>query len=119
MTSTPIERHHSTARMSRIVAFGDLVFLCGQTSGGSDAQGIAAQTDAVLDKIDTLLAEAGTDRTRLLSVTIHLHTMRDFAGMNACWERWLAGGPVPARTTVQAELASPELLVEMTVIAAR
>ncbi len=113
-----IERSGSTARMSKIVRHGDLIFLCGQTSSGSDAQDIAAQTDEVLRRIDDLLAQAGSDRSRLLSVTIHLRSMADFAAMNVCWERWLAGGPVPARTTVQAELASPALLVEMTVIAA-
>jgi len=114
----PIERRGSNARMSKIVRFGDLIFLCGQTAGGSDASGITEQTDEVLRRIDALLAEAGTDRSRLLSVTIHLRSMADFAGMNACWERWLDGHPVPARTTVQAELASPALLVEITLTAA-
>ena len=117
-TRKPIERSGSTTRMSKIVRHGDLIFLCGQTSSGSDASGIVAQTEEVLRRIDALLTEAGSDRSRLLAVTIHLRSMSDFAAMNGCWERWLEGQPVPARTTVQAELASPTLLVEMTVTAA-
>lgn len=117
-TRQPVEHWHSGPRMSKIVRHGGLVYLCGQTSTGSEADTIEAQTDEVLRRIDALLAEAGTDRARLLSVTIHLKNMDDFAAMNGCWETWLEGVAAPARTTVQALLASPKLLVEMTVVAA-
>jgi enamine deaminase RidA (YjgF/YER057c/UK114 family) len=113
-----IEHLHSTSRMSKIVRHAGLIYLCGQTSTGSDADGIEAQTNEVLGRIDALLEEAGSHKSRLLSVTIHLKSMDDFAAMNACWEGWLAGHAPPARTTVQALLASPALRVEMTVVAA-
>lgn len=116
--STDIQRKHSNSRMSKIVRHGDLIFLCGQTSGGSDVADVQGQTKEVLSRIDALLAEAGTDRNRLLSATIYLKSIADFARMNEVWEAWLAGGPVPARTTVEAALASESLLVEITVIAA-
>lgn len=117
MTST-IQRHHTTARMSKIVQHGGLVYLCGQTSSGTSLVGIEDQTREVLRRIDTLLSEVGSDRSKLLSVTVHLKSMNDFARMNECWERWLEGHPAPARTTVEARLASEDLVVEMTVRAA-
>ena len=119
---TEIQRHHTNARMSKFVSHGGLVYLCGQTAkGSSSATGdISAQTMEVLSRIDALLAEAGSDRTRLLTVMIHLRDIADFAGMNAVWEEWLAGQPAcaPARTTVEAKLATESLRVEMTVVAA-
>jgi enamine deaminase RidA (YjgF/YER057c/UK114 family) len=113
-----IQRKHTNARMSKIVQHGGLIYLCGQTSNGSSAAGIGAQTQEALSRIDVLLAEAGSDRSRLLAVTVHLKSMQDFAQMNACWESWLAGAAAPARTTVQAALATEDLLVEFTVTAA-
>ncbi len=74
----------------------------------------------MLSRIDTLLTEAGTYRTRLLTVTIYLRDIADFAAMNVVWEAWLAGiqADAPARTTVEAALATESLRVEMTVVAA-
>lgn len=113
-----IQRYHSNARMSKIVQHGGLVFLCGQTSSGSALTPIEDQTREVLRRIDTLLAEAGSDRSRLLSATVYLKHMDDFAAMNATWEAWMPSGAAPARTTVQANLASADLLIEITVVAA-
>lgn len=113
-----IERHHSNARMSKTVKYGGVVYLCGQTSSGAPLSDRRGQTMEVLSRIDALLVEAGTSRGRLLTATIYLKSMADFAAMNACWEQWLAGMPVPARTTVEAALASDALLIEITVTAA-
>ena len=113
-----IRRLHTNARMSKIVSYGGLVFLAGQTSSGTDIVGIEEQTREVLRRVDHLLAEAGTDKSRLLSVTIFLRDMSDFAAMNGVWETWLPPGVAPARATLQASIASKHLLVEMTVIAA-
>lgn len=112
-----IARQHSNARMSKIVTYADLVYLCGQTASGKDIAGIAEQTEEVLKRIDGLLLEAGSARDHLLSVIIHLKSMEDFAAMNRVWEDWLPAGAAPARTTVQAALAQDSLLVEMTVVA--
>ena len=79
---------------------------------------IGGQTREVLARIDALLAEAGTSRDRLLTASIYLKAMSDFAAMNECWEKWLASAADPARTTVQAALASDNLLIEITVAAA-
>lgn len=116
--SQAIQRHHTNARISKIVQHGGLIFLCGQTSSGKTLPDIESQTGEVLARIDALLAEAGSARGRLLSATIYLKQMQDFAAMNAVWEAWVPAGAGPARTTVQADLASPDLLIEITVVAA-
>lgn len=117
-----IQHHHSNARISKIVQHAGVVYLCGQTAKGSGAAdaGIEEQTREVLSRIDGLLAEAGTNANRLLTVTVYLREMADFPGMNAVWEAWLSakGATAPARATVQAALATASLRVEMTVVAA-
>ena len=119
---TDIQRQHTNARISKIVRHGGLVYLCGQTAKGSPsaASDISAQTTEVLSRVDSLLAEGGSDRTRLLTVTIYLRDIADFAAMNVVWDAWLAGmqASAPARTTVEAALATESLRVEMTVVAA-
>jgi enamine deaminase RidA (YjgF/YER057c/UK114 family) len=114
-----IIRTHTTTRMSKIVAHGDLVYLCGQTSGGTEIADMAGQTREVLRRVDELLKEAGTDKSQLLTALIHVRSMDDFAAMNAVWDSWVPESAAPARTTVQAALASPSLLVEITVVAAK
>ncbi|MBI5719038.1 MAG: RidA family protein [Burkholderiales bacterium] len=116
--TTAIERAHTGPRMSKIVRHAGVVYLCGQTSSGSPAADATAQTHEVLGRIDALLREAGSGRGRLLAATVHLRDIADFAAMNAVWEAWLPPGAAPARTTVQALLAAPELRVEITVVAA-
>lgn len=116
---TPINRTHSNARMSKLVTFGDLVFLCGQTAGGSDITDMAGQTAEALRRVDILLQEAGTDKSKVLTALIHIKSMDDFAAMNAGWDAWVPHGAAPARTTVEARLATPNLLFEVTVVAAR
>ena len=113
-----IERQHPGARMSKIVRHGGLVYLCGQTSSGHPAADTTAQTQEVLARIDALLNEAGSDRSRLLTATVYLRDIADFAAMNAVWEAWMPAGAAPARTTVEARLAAAELRVEITVVAA-
>lgn len=118
--SNAIERFHTSARMSKIVRHGGLVYLCGQTANaGASADGdISAQTHETLARVDALLTEAGSSREHLLTATIYLRNISDFAAMNAVWESWIAPGTAPARTTVEASLASPNLLFEVTVVAA-
>ena len=73
----------------------------------------------MLDKVDQLLLEAGSDREHILSATIYVKDMAEhFAAMNAVWDAWVIEGHAPARACVQASMARPELLVEISVIAA-
>ena len=112
-----IERMEVGQRMSRIVKHNETVYLCGQV--GADANtDITEQTRTMLDKVDVLLEQSGTDKSYILSATIYLHDMKDFAAMNAVWDAWIPEGHAPARACVEARLARPELLVEISVVAA-
>jgi enamine deaminase RidA (YjgF/YER057c/UK114 family) len=114
-----IERYESTPRLSRAVIHADTVYLAGITSAARDAD-IAVQTRSVLETIDHRLASVGSSREKLLSAQIWLKDIDShFAGMNAVWESWVPAGCTPARATCEAKLASPELLVEIIVIASR
>ena len=116
---TTITRLHTQTRMSKTVIHGGTIYLCGQTSGGSEASTMADQTQEALSRVDTLLAEVGSSKAHLLSALIHINDMADFAEMNAVWDAWLPEGCAPARTTVQAALARPELRFEVTVVAGK
>ena len=112
-----IERMEVGQRMSRIVKHNETVYLCGQV--GADANtDIAEQTRTMLEKVDALLDQAGSDRSSILSATIYLRDMKDFAAMNAVWDAWIPEGHAPARTCVEARMARQELLVEISVVAA-
>lgn len=114
-----IQRNHPQPRLSASVGYGDLIFLSGQTPISSD-QDIRVQTREVLAKVDALLAEAGSDNRHLLSAQVWLKNMaRDFAGFNEVWVAWLPEGHSPARAAVQAEMARPDILVEVMITAVK
>ena len=112
-----IERIESTNRMSRIVKHSGTVYLCGQTAGDAGLD-ITKQTQACLRKIEDLLIKAGSNRNRLLSVTIYIRDMKDFAAMNEVWDSWIADYEKPARACVEARMARDTILVEFSVTAA-
>ena len=105
-------------RMSAAVVHGDTVYLAGQVANKAKGASVAEQTREVLSIIDGLLAEAGTDKTKLLSATIWLVDMASFAEMNGEWDKWVSPGNTPARATVEAKLAAADYKVEIAVIAA-
>lgn len=113
-----ITRHHTNQRMSQIVIHGDTVYLAGQVADDRNAD-ITVQTQQVLQKIDTLLAEAGSDNSKILSAQVWIASIGHFAQMNEVWDSWVAEGHAPARACIEARLASPDLLVEVGIIAAR
>ena len=113
-----IDRQETSARMSKIVTHGDVIYLCGQVADNAE-EPIGPQTENMLAKVDTLLAQAGSDREHILSAILYLRDMKDFAGMNKVWDEWVPDGCAPARACVEARLARPELLVEISVIAAK
>ncbi len=112
-----ITRQHSNQRMSQIVVHGDTIYLAGQVANDANAD-ITVQTRQVLQKVDALLAEAGSDNSKILSAQIWIASMGHFAQMNAVWDDWIAEGHAPARACIEARLASPDLLVEVGIVAA-
>ena len=113
-----IQRLHTEVRYSEAVIHHGTVYLSGQLA--DDLSGdIHQQTRETLGSIERLLAEAGSDKSRLLSATIHLRDIdADYAGMNEIWDAWLTPGSAPARTTVQALMYAPDVRIEITVVAA-
>jgi len=112
-----IQRFHSGPRMSQAVVCNGMVFLAGQVAEDT-REDVSGQTRQVLAAVDRLLAEAGSDKSRLLAAQIFLPDINDFAAMNKVWEAWVTPGQTPARATVQAALAKPEYKVEIVVTAA-
>ena len=114
-----IERRHVGKRLSGIVIHraSGTAYISGQVADDPTAD-ITGQTRQVLAQIDALLKEAGSDKTKLLSATIYLPDIANFAAMNAVWEQWVVPGQTPARATVEAKLAAPEYVVEIQAIAA-
>lgn len=114
-----IQRLQPGKRMSQAVIHGDTVYLAGQVAADKPGASVAEQTQNILDRIDALLKEAGTDKTKLLSATIWLTDMRTFDEMNGVWDAWIAEGCAPARATVEARLATTQFNVEIGIIAAK
>lgn len=112
-----IKRLHIGARLSEIAIHNGTIYLAGQIADDTSAD-IVGQTREVLGHVDRLLAEAGGDKTCILSCQIYLADMALFAGMNEVWDDWVAAGHTPPRATVEARLANPACLVEIVVVAA-
>lgn len=111
-----IRRIEPGPRMSQAVVHGNTVYLAGQV--GSPGASVAEQTRAVLAQIDRLLAEAGSDKSRILNATIWLADIGSFAEMNSVWDGWVDPANPPARATGECRLAAPEYKVEIIVTAA-
>ncbi|MBX2882232.1 MAG: RidA family protein [Granulosicoccus sp.] len=111
-----IQRHDSNARMSQAVVHNGVAYLAGQVASGDS---VTAQTEGILQKVEAQLTASGTDKSRLLSATIWLTSMDDFAEMNAVWDAWVDSDQPPARACVESpRLATPEFKVEIMVQAA-
>jgi enamine deaminase RidA (YjgF/YER057c/UK114 family) len=111
-----IQRHGSTRRYSDSVVHNGTVYLV-EVPSNLDAD-ITGQTENLLASIERLLAQAGSDKSRLLMATIYLADMADYSAMNAVWDAWLPEGSAPARACVQARLANPGFRVEIVLTAA-
>lgn len=112
-----IERIEVGPRMSNAVVHNGVVYLAGVVAADASAN-TTGQTEQILAKIDSLLAAAGSDKTKILKANIWLSNIAQFADMNKAWDAWVPAGHTPARATVEARLASPDLLVEIMVEAA-
>ncbi len=112
-----ITRYGVGDRMSQAVVHGNTVYLAGQVADDTSA-GVGGQTEQILAKIDGLLAEAGSDKSKLLSATLWITDMAKFGEMNEVWDAWVSPGNTPARACVEAPLAAPPFLVEIMVVVA-
>jgi enamine deaminase RidA (YjgF/YER057c/UK114 family) len=114
---TSLQRFHVGPRLSEMAVHNGVAYLAGQVPDSLDKD-IRGQTAEVLAMVDRLLAEAGSDKTRILMAQIFLADLTDFDGMNAVWDAWVPAGHTPPRATVQALLANPGYRIEVVVTAA-
>jgi enamine deaminase RidA (YjgF/YER057c/UK114 family) len=113
-----IKRLHVGNRLSVVAIHNGTVYLAGQIAADT-SQDIVGQTREVLGHVDRLLAEAGSDKSRIISTQIYITDMANFPAMNTVWEAWVVPGQTPPRATVEAKLADPAGLVEIVVVAAQ
>jgi enamine deaminase RidA (YjgF/YER057c/UK114 family) len=114
-----IKRIGVGSRMSKAVVHGDTVYVSGTVADKAAGRSVGEQTQDILGIIDSVLAEAGTNKTKILSATIWLTDIKTFAEMNAVWDAWVSPGNTPARATVEAKLAAAPYNVEIACIAAK
>ena len=112
-----IQRFHVGPRLSETAIHNGTVYLAGQVPDDT-TQDIRGQTAQVLAMVDRLLAEAGSDNTRILMTQIFLTDISEIAAMNEVWDAWVPAGHTPPRATVQAQLANPAYKIEIVVSAA-
>ena len=112
-----ISRYQTSVRMSKIVVHNQTVYLCGQVAEDRSAD-ISGQTRTMLAKVEQFLESVGSSRDKLLSATLYLKDMADFAAMNEVWDAWVVEGATPTRACVESKLAAPQFTVEIAVTAA-
>jgi len=112
-----IQRFYVEKRLSDMAVYNGVAYLAGQVPDDASLD-MGGQTTQVLATIDRLLAEAGTDKSRILMATVYVANMKEFDAMNQAWDAWVADGNAPPRATVEARLANPDYKVEIVVTAA-
>lgn len=112
-----IKRFHVGATLSEMAIYNGTVYLAGQITSDENLD-IKGQTSNVLAQIDALLAQAGSDKSRILMCQIFISDLANFAAMNEVWNSWVAPGNTPPRATVQAALGNPAWLIEIVITAA-
>ncbi len=110
---TNIRRVEPGARMSEAVIYGDRIYTAGIVADAMIGKSVFEQTQEILQLIDALLAQAGSDKTRILKANIWLSDISTLAQMNQAWDGWVVAGQAPARATVEAKLAAPGYDVEI------
>jgi enamine deaminase RidA (YjgF/YER057c/UK114 family) len=118
--STPvsIKRINVGPRMSQAVVHGNTVYLSGQVANAAAGGSVTDQTQEILGQIDALLAEAGSDKSKILSAGVFIADIGTFAEMNAVWDGWVSPGNTPCRTTIETKLAAPKYAIEISIVAA-
>lgn len=113
-----IKRIQVGDRMSQVVIYNNTVYTAGVVALTAPGESVEAQTNDIVERIDGLLAEAGTDKSKLLTATIWLSDIATFDEMNKIWDAWVSPGNTPGRACVQSKLAAPQFTVEIQVTAA-
>lgn len=113
-----IRRIEPGPRMSEAVIYNNVIYTAGIVADKTVGKSVREQTADILEQIDSLLAQAGSDKTRILKANIWLSDMSTFSQMNEAWDKWVVPGQTPARATVESKLAAPGYDVEIMIEAA-
>lgn len=113
-----ITRFHVGPRLSETAAHNGTVYLAGQVPDDTTLD-MRGQTAEVLGMVERLLAEAGSDKSRILMAQIFLNDIADITVMNEIWDAWIPAGHTPPRATVQAKMANAAYKIEIVVTAAQ
>lgn len=113
-----IKRSETTPRWSQLVEHGDMVYLSGIIAETWDAD-IEQQSQEMFSQVDALLAKAGTEKSKILTMTFWIKDLDDYAGFNAVYDNWVDKDNLPARATVKADLVDPRLRIEVMTVAAK
>lgn len=113
-----IQRILPSPRLSEVSIFNHVAYFAGQVPELTVAQNAYEQTKEVLGLIDKLLAEIGSDKSRILNAQIFLADMQDYPQLNQAWDEWVDRFNPPSRATVEAKLADPRWKVEIVITAA-
>jgi enamine deaminase RidA (YjgF/YER057c/UK114 family) len=116
--SVSIKRINVGPRMSQAVVHGNTVYLSGQVANTAAGGSVTDQTKEILGQIDALLAEAGSDKSKVLSAGVFIADIGTFAEMNAVWDGWVSPGNTPCRTTIETKLAAAKYAIEISIVAA-
>ncbi|EEX50349.1 endoribonuclease L-PSP family protein [Pasteurella multocida] len=112
-----VQRFHSNERLSEMAIYNGVIYLSGQVPETTLDAGAYEQTKEVLGLIDKLLAEVGSNKSRIINAQIYLADMDDYDAMNRAWDEWVDKNSPPTRATVEAKLASPDWKVEIVITA--
>ena len=115
---TRVARLHVGPRLSEVAIHNGTVYLAGQIAEKTKADAYM-QTQEVLAHVERLLAEAKSDKRHILSATVYLSTLKNYADMNRAWDAWVEPGATPPRATIEARLARSDCLVEIQIVAAQ
>ena len=113
-----IKRFGDATMIADMVVHNGIAYLAGQVAEDPVSPSVYEQTKNILKQIDDLLAQANSDKTRILKANIWLADISTFADMNKAWGEWTPKAHAPARATVEAKLAGPQWKVEIMVTAA-
>lgn len=113
-----LQRIEPGPRLSEAVIHGGKVYTAGVVADAARGKSVMQQTRDILGQIDAILAQAGSDKTKIIKANIWLSDIATIGEMNAAWDAWAVSGQTPARATVEAKLASPEWAVEIMIEAA-
>ena len=113
-----VKRHEPSKILSEAVEYGNTVYLAGIVAD-DPSQDVKGQTKQILDKIDRLLAQCGSYKSKVLSANIWVTDIKNRPAMNEVWTAWVDPKNLPARACVEAKLADPRMLVEIMVVAGK